>query len=32
MEFKEAVKASAKEGKVMLRVRYEKSSIFVITP
>lgn len=29
-EFKEAVDAAAKEGKVMLRVRYEKSSIFVV--
>jgi len=29
-EFKEAVGAAAKEGKVMLRVRYEKSSIFVV--
>ena len=30
MEFKEAVDAAAKEGKIMLRVRYEKSSIFVV--
>jgi serine protease Do len=29
-EFKEAVEAAAKEGKIMLRVRYEKSSIFVV--
>lgn len=29
-EFKEAVDAAAKEGKVMLRVRYEKSSMFVV--
>jgi len=29
-EFKEAVDAAAKEGKVMLRVRYEKSSTFVV--
>ena len=29
-EFKEAVDAAAKEGKVMLRVRYEKSSIFIV--
>ena len=29
-EFKKAVDAAAKEGKVMLRVRYEKSSIFVV--
>ena len=29
-EFKEAVGSAAKEGKVMLRVRYEKSSIFVV--
>jgi serine protease Do len=29
-EFKEAIDTAAKEGKVMLRVRYEKSSIFVV--
>jgi serine protease Do len=29
-EFKEAVEAAAKEGKIMLRVRYEKSSIFIV--
>jgi serine protease Do len=29
-EFKEAVDAAAKEGKIMLRVRYEKNSIFVV--
>ncbi len=29
-EFKEAAEAAAKEGKVMLRVRYEKSSAFVV--
>jgi len=29
-EFKQAVDAAAKEGKVMLRVRYEKSSIFIV--
>jgi serine protease Do len=29
-EFKETADAAAKEGKVMLRVRYEKSSIFVV--
>jgi serine protease Do len=29
-EFKDAVEAAAKEGKIMLRVRYEKSSIFVV--
>ncbi|MGA2323739.1 MAG: Do family serine endopeptidase [Sedimentisphaerales bacterium] len=29
-EFKDAVEAAAKEGKIMLRVRYEKSSIFIV--
>jgi len=29
-EFKKAVEAAAKEGKVLLRVRYEKSSIFIV--
>jgi serine protease Do len=29
-EFKEAIDTAAKEGSVMLRVRYEKSSIFVV--
>jgi serine protease Do len=29
-EFKEAVEATAKEGKIMLRVRYEKNSVFVV--
>ena len=29
-EFKAAVETAAKEGKVMLRVRYEKNSIFVV--
>jgi serine protease Do len=29
-QFKDAVDAATKEGKVMLRVRYEKSSVFVV--